>query len=107
MPLEEDLLAEGEPEREYVPGIANRFARKRATGGALTLNEAEPLLKPSMARRLHLASQSSLRTGRPDTGSSDATSDPGYDSVRGLITTALRPRWTATSPSAFSKAMAR
>lgn len=32
---EEDLLAEGEPEKEFDPGIASRLPRKRVAAGAL------------------------------------------------------------------------
>ena len=52
MPLEDDLLAEGEPEREYHAGIAGRLARKRVAGGAIVRDEGsrilfvEPIYKP-------------------------------------------------------------
>lgn len=52
VPLEDDLLAEGEPEREYRPGIASRLARKRVAGGAVVRDGAdrilfvEPIYKP-------------------------------------------------------------
>lgn len=49
-----DLAAEGEPEKEFNPGIAERFPRKTAAGGALIRNEAghilflEPVYKPTL-----------------------------------------------------------
>jgi ADP-ribose pyrophosphatase YjhB (NUDIX family) len=52
VPLEDDLLADGDPEREYHPGVASRMARKRAAGGALIRDHAdrilfvEPIYKP-------------------------------------------------------------
>ena len=52
VPLEEDLLADGEPEREYHAGIASRLARKRVAGGAIVRDRAdrilllEPIYKP-------------------------------------------------------------
>ncbi|GGM52241.1 NUDIX hydrolase [Longimycelium tulufanense] len=52
MGLAEDLNAEGEPEREFVPGIAKRMPRKRTASGALVRDHAgrvlfvEPTYKP-------------------------------------------------------------
>lgn len=52
VPLEEDLLADGDPEKEFNPGVAGRLARKRAAGGALIRDAAnrilfvEPIYKP-------------------------------------------------------------
>jgi 8-oxo-dGTP pyrophosphatase MutT (NUDIX family) len=49
-----DLAAEGEPEEEFNPGIAERFPRKTAAGGALIRNQAgqilflEPVYKPTL-----------------------------------------------------------
>ncbi|TCO35815.1 ADP-ribose pyrophosphatase YjhB (NUDIX family) [Kribbella steppae] len=49
-----DLLAEGEPEQEFHPGIAGRFPRKTAAGGALIRDQAgrilflEPTYKPTL-----------------------------------------------------------
>jgi 8-oxo-dGTP pyrophosphatase MutT (NUDIX family) len=42
--LAEDLLAEGEPEREFNPGIAGRLPRKRVAGGALIRDPAGRVL---------------------------------------------------------------
>jgi hypothetical protein len=50
--LVEDLLAEGEPEKEFDPGIAARVARKRVAAGALIRDDdgrilfVEPNYKP-------------------------------------------------------------
>jgi hypothetical protein len=33
--LDDDLLAEGEPEKEFIPGIAAKMPRKRVAAGAL------------------------------------------------------------------------
>ena len=49
MPLEEDLLAEGEPEREYHVGIAGRLARKRVAGGAIVRDEGSRILFVELA----------------------------------------------------------
>lgn len=52
MGLAEDLAADGAPEREHQPGIADRIARKRVAGGALIRDPAgrvlfvEPVYKP-------------------------------------------------------------
>lgn len=52
--LEADLLAEGEPEVEFNPGIASRIPRKRAAGGVLIRDEdnrilfVEPVYKPTL-----------------------------------------------------------
>jgi ADP-ribose pyrophosphatase YjhB (NUDIX family) len=49
-----DLVAEGEPEQEFNPGIAARLPRKTAAGGALIRDGAgrilflEPTYKPSL-----------------------------------------------------------
>ena len=49
-----DLLAEGEPEQEFHPGIAARLPRKTVAGGALIRDEAgrilflEPTYKPTL-----------------------------------------------------------
>ncbi|GAB2662869.1 NUDIX domain-containing protein [Kribbella swartbergensis] len=49
-----DLLAEGEPEQEFNPGIAARLPRKTVAGGALIRDEAgrilflEPTYKPTL-----------------------------------------------------------
>ncbi|MFG1812146.1 NUDIX domain-containing protein [Kribbella sp. NPDC049174] len=49
-----DLLAEGEPEQEFNPGIAGRLPRKTAAGGALIRDQAgrilflEPTYKPTL-----------------------------------------------------------
>ncbi|MEV8377838.1 NUDIX hydrolase [Kribbella sp. NPDC056861] len=49
-----DLVAEGEPEKEFNPGIAGRLPRKTAAGGALIRNELgqilflEPVYKPTL-----------------------------------------------------------
>ena len=49
-----DLLAEGEPEKEFNPGIAGRLPRKTVAGGALMRDEAgrilflEPTYKPTL-----------------------------------------------------------
>ncbi|WDZ84572.1 NUDIX domain-containing protein [Micromonospora cathayae] len=44
MTLAEDLFAEGEPEREFDPGIAGRLPRKRVAGGALIRDHAGRVL---------------------------------------------------------------
>ncbi|WP_133781053.1 NUDIX hydrolase [Kribbella sp. VKM Ac-2571] len=50
----DDLAAEGEPEKEFNPGIAARFQRKTAAGGALIRDRAgrilflEPTYKPTL-----------------------------------------------------------
>ena len=44
MTLEQDLLAEGEPEQESVPGVAARFPAKRVAAGALIRDAAGRLL---------------------------------------------------------------
>ncbi|MGW6195320.1 NUDIX domain-containing protein [Kribbella sp. NPDC055110] len=50
----DDLAAEGEPEKEFNPGIAARFPRKTAAGGALIRDHAgrilflEPTYKPTL-----------------------------------------------------------
>jgi ADP-ribose pyrophosphatase YjhB (NUDIX family) len=52
VPLEDDQLADGEPEKEYHAGIAGRLARKTVAGGALICDQAdrilfvEPIYKP-------------------------------------------------------------
>lgn len=52
MSVEEDLLAEGEPEAEFNPGIASRLPRKRVASGVLFRDEegkilvVEPVYKP-------------------------------------------------------------
>jgi ADP-ribose pyrophosphatase YjhB (NUDIX family) len=49
-----DLAAEGEPEKEFNPGIAARLPRKTAAGGALIRDQAgrilflEPTYKPTL-----------------------------------------------------------
>jgi ADP-ribose pyrophosphatase YjhB (NUDIX family) len=49
-----DLAAEGEPEREFNPGIAARLPRKTAAGGAMIRDQAgrilflEPTYKPTL-----------------------------------------------------------
>jgi 8-oxo-dGTP pyrophosphatase MutT (NUDIX family) len=49
-----DLLAEGQPEREFNPGIAARLPRKTVSGGALIRDQAgrilflEPTYKPTL-----------------------------------------------------------
>ena len=54
MSLSEDLLAEGEPEREFNPGIASRLPRKRVGAGVLfrdadgRLMMVEPTYKPTL-----------------------------------------------------------
>lgn len=54
MSLGEDLLAEGEPEREFNPGIASRLPRKRVAAGVLfrdadgRLMVVEPTYKPTL-----------------------------------------------------------
>ncbi|TCC32445.1 NUDIX domain-containing protein [Kribbella sindirgiensis] len=54
MNRQNDLAAEGEPEREFNPGIAARFPRKTAAGGALIRDPAgrilflEPTYKPTL-----------------------------------------------------------
>lgn len=42
--LADDLAAEGEPEREFNPGIAQRLPRKRVAGGALIRDQAGRIL---------------------------------------------------------------
>lgn len=44
MKFDEDLQAEGLPELEFDPGIAERIPRKRVAGGALIRNGADRLL---------------------------------------------------------------
>ncbi|AEV87174.1 NUDIX hydrolase [Actinoplanes sp. SE50] len=44
MTLAEDLDREGEPEREFNPGIAQRLPRKRVAGGALIRDSADRIL---------------------------------------------------------------
>ncbi|PGH46356.1 NUDIX hydrolase [Micromonospora sp. WMMA1996] len=44
MTLADDLAAEGEPEREFNPGIAQRLPRKRVAGGALIRDRAGRIL---------------------------------------------------------------
>ncbi|KXK60497.1 NUDIX hydrolase [Micromonospora rosaria] len=44
MALAEDMLAEGEPEQEFHPGIASRLPRKRVASGALIRDDAGRLL---------------------------------------------------------------
>jgi 8-oxo-dGTP pyrophosphatase MutT (NUDIX family) len=52
--IADDLLAEGEPEKEFNPGIASRLARKRVAGGVLFRDEdsrimmVEPVYKPGL-----------------------------------------------------------
>jgi 8-oxo-dGTP pyrophosphatase MutT (NUDIX family) len=52
--IAEDLLAEGEPEREFNPGIASRLPRKRVAAGVIFRDEAsrilmvEPVYKPGL-----------------------------------------------------------
>ena len=54
MNRQDDLAAEGEPEREFNPGIAARMPRKTAAGGALIRDRAgrilflEPTYKPTL-----------------------------------------------------------
>lgn len=54
MNRQDDLLAEGEPEKEFNPGIAARFPRKPAAGGALIRDPGgrilflEPTYKPTL-----------------------------------------------------------
>ncbi|MFD7158794.1 NUDIX domain-containing protein [Kribbella sp. NPDC059898] len=54
MDRESDLVAEGEPEKEFNPGIAARLPRKTAAGGALIRDRAgrilflEPTYKPTL-----------------------------------------------------------
>ena len=54
MSLSEDLMAEGEPEREFNPGIASRLPRKRVGAGVLfrdadgRLMMVEPTYKPTL-----------------------------------------------------------
>ncbi|HWD78479.1 MAG TPA: NUDIX hydrolase [Kribbella sp.] len=54
MNRQDDVLAEGEPEKEFNPGIAARFPRKTAAGGALIRDRAgwilflEPTYKPTL-----------------------------------------------------------
>ena len=54
MNRQDDLIAEGEPEREFNPGIAARFPRKTVAGGALIHDRAgrilflEPTYKPTL-----------------------------------------------------------
>jgi ADP-ribose pyrophosphatase YjhB (NUDIX family) len=51
---QDDLLAEGEPEKEFNPGIAARFPRKTVAGGALIRDRdgrilfLEPTYKPTL-----------------------------------------------------------
>lgn len=51
---QDDLVAEGEPEREFNPGIAARLPRKTAAGGALIHDRSgrilflEPTYKPTL-----------------------------------------------------------
>lgn len=53
MGLAEDLLAEGEPEKEFNPGIASRLPRKTMAGGVLfhdgdgRILMVEPVYKPT------------------------------------------------------------
>ena len=50
----DDLAAEGEPEKEFNPGIASRLPRKTTAGGALIRNREglilflEPTYKPTL-----------------------------------------------------------
>lgn len=52
--LQDDLRADGEPEREFNPGIASRIPRKTVAGGALIRNSdglilfLEPIYKPTL-----------------------------------------------------------
>lgn len=54
MSIAEDLLAEGEPEKEFNPGIASRLPRKRVAAGVIFRDEAsrilmvEPVYKPGL-----------------------------------------------------------
>ena len=54
MSFTDDLLAEGEPEREFNPGIASRLPRKRVAAGVIFRDESgrfmavEPLYKPGL-----------------------------------------------------------
>ncbi|WP_427895730.1 NUDIX domain-containing protein [Kribbella sp. GL6] len=54
MDRQSDLAAEGEPEKEFNPGIAARMPRKTAAGGALIRDRAgrilflEPTYKPTL-----------------------------------------------------------
>ncbi|TCC65492.1 NUDIX hydrolase [Kribbella pittospori] len=54
MNRQDDLAAEGEPEKEFNPGIAARLPRKTVAGGALIRDEAgrilflEPTYKPTL-----------------------------------------------------------
>ena len=51
--FDEDMLAEGEPEKEFNPGIASRLPRKRVAGGLLfhdgqgRILMVEPVYKPT------------------------------------------------------------
>jgi len=51
---QDDVIAEGEPEKEFNPGIAARFPRKTVAGGALIRDRAgrilflEPTYKPTL-----------------------------------------------------------
>jgi 8-oxo-dGTP pyrophosphatase MutT (NUDIX family) len=51
---QDDLAAEGEPEKEFNPGIASRLPRKTTAGGALIRDEAgrilflDPTYKPTL-----------------------------------------------------------
>ncbi|MEU4198006.1 NUDIX hydrolase [Kribbella sp. NPDC026611] len=54
MNRQDDLLADGEPEKEFNPGIAARFPKKTVAGGALIRDRAgrilflEPTYKPTL-----------------------------------------------------------
>ncbi|TCO45050.1 ADP-ribose pyrophosphatase YjhB (NUDIX family) [Kribbella antiqua] len=54
MNRQDDLAAEGEPEKEFNPGIASRLPRKTTAGGALIRDEAgrilflDPTYKPTL-----------------------------------------------------------
>ncbi|WP_436777835.1 NUDIX domain-containing protein [Yinghuangia sp. YIM S09857] len=54
MTLEDDLRADGEPEKEFHPGVAQRMPRKRTAGGALLRNSrgevlfVVPIYKPTL-----------------------------------------------------------
>ncbi|WP_035814633.1 NUDIX domain-containing protein [Jiangella gansuensis] len=54
MSLEEDVRADGAPEKEFNPGIADRIPRKTVAGGALIRNEEglilfiKPIYKPTL-----------------------------------------------------------
>lgn len=51
--FDDDMIAEGEPEKEFNPGIASRLPRKRVAGGVLFHDDAgrilmvEPVYKPT------------------------------------------------------------